>query len=229
MTKTSIAIPTRALSVIRRVEHPNGFYEAWLHHAPDINSNSFGIRLTKNLLQLAADHSDKFPTDVILPDDIEAALGTEGDEVMVFYITRGAGGSLEYMQDDPYFRIPQGREKFNPTIEPPVLPLRPAPARPPLPPLAMPPRAYTGDEIEYLAFLDTEYRKMVATMVVPGMDRIFTPDGQLSYPNPKFGKLQYEKIAEDFAEICGQAAMTFNKRSGGGDSGSDPLSFGGNS
>jgi len=145
--------------------------------------------------------------------------------VMVFYIARGATGTLRSPLHDLDVVVSSPRRQIDaPKIDPtgPMpLPLIP------LPPLAEPARVYSREQIEYLGFLHSGYRRMVASMVVPGMDQIFTPDAQLLYPNPSFGKAHYTKIAQDFVGICNQAARTFTKPSGGGDSGSTPVSLGG--
>jgi hypothetical protein len=155
----------RALAVIRRIDAlPNG-YEAWLQHNNAISSQGFGIRQTKNMLQYKANLSLEFPDHAITAADIEAALTTEGAEVMVYFLTKGDPvrmPSQPSAYDDEYISTVQVQtpgyisQRTLPPLTPP----------PPLTPF-LDPVIGISEKLDCLAVLDDAFAGILADVMIP--------------------------------------------------------------
>lgn len=123
----------RALAILRRIsQHPSA-YEAWLVADPSVISQSVGIEMTKEMLKQNARSKRPFPKKAISPSDIQAALATSGDEVMVFAVSeREAPGEQPSVEQEPSERPPEPATPAPSREGPKVRPPKKGP-KPPIP------------------------------------------------------------------------------------------------
>jgi hypothetical protein len=192
--------PPKALGVLRRFYQEARIYHAWLYHEPSIHSFGIGVGLTKDFLQIAANQADNFPTRDISNQDIASALASEGDEVMLFFVIKGAKvelGRYATAHKTPDIPTVTFSESYPlATAESPgvVLPERRRPRIPP-PPMLDPYFNFTGDKIEMLSILDREHQKMMVTALMAGVDEfIVAPE-------------RHTQAAADFSRSCFDTAQ----------------------
>jgi hypothetical protein len=191
---------SRALAVIGLIDKPTSFYRAWLHHEPSINSTGVGVRMTRDFLQIAANKSDKFPTRVILAEDLRKALDSEGQEIMVFVIVKGTPvefSTYASLRAEDARNIPGVVivETDPLPLHSPLRPRRPFRPLPPFRPLDEP-YILSGEKFDLLSKLDAEHRKMMMSALLAGVD----PE-LISKP------MDYSKAASDFSHDCFKTAQ----------------------
>ena len=203
----------KALAVIRRQSGTPNIYEAWLHHQPKISSRYVGIWMTKNLLQFAANQSKTFPVNPITSLDIEAALATEGSEVMVYYVIKGHSFELPTRKSNENYFIDieeESSEEKVPAIDRQLPPS--SPPRPPLPPILEPPTPVTNEKLLAVSKMDIEYRRLVngcAFAPDPNAYGKATLKGVTAKAEQPTLVCDYDRIAEEFAASCSNAAKLF--------------------
>ena len=92
----------RHLAVIKCLHRGTMYYEAWLHHQQDIRVRGFGIELTKESLREKISRLNT-PAPISHTHDIWEALGTEGEDVMVFFIMRRQDQHREFSFSFPRY------------------------------------------------------------------------------------------------------------------------------
>jgi hypothetical protein len=198
----------RALCVIRRVKHaPTGVYEAWLHHDPVIRVQCIGIGLTRDFLQAAVNALVPFPTNVGSPADLETALNTDGEEVMVFHVVQNRVVTVgSHLSESGAFVIsspPKPAPKIEPPTEP-AIPMVPKP-RVPLPPIAKPFWPTDADTL-CLGYLHDEHKKMIVSCFASDATGYKTPAIKMLDPNTSS---LCKKIEIDLETIRKQATVIF--------------------
>jgi hypothetical protein len=201
LTGDNTMTDNRALAVIRRVADTSNFYEAWLHHRTTIRSTHVGVRSTKDWLQVAANMADDFPSQPVMAQDIESALATNGDEVMVFYVHKGGRIDVPeglFYTDEGLVVTPI---EYPLEVRPPPTPLVHVPPIP-LTPLLEPLYVLSDARLQALSALDFEHRKMVAAALATGIDVGDVAkvrrgaDVAVAYPT------QFKKVGAEFAAMC---------------------------
>jgi hypothetical protein len=199
---------TEALAVISLIDKPTSFYQAWLHHEPSINSTGIGVRMTRNFLQIAANKSDKFPTREILDEDLRKALDSEGQEIMIFVMVKGAPVEISTYLSPLAEASPNihGFVLVETGPLPAHLPLRPHPLLepllrplPPFRPLGGP-FTLSGEKLDLLSKLDAEHRKMMMSALLAGVD-----------PELIGKPMDYSKAASDFSHNCFKTAQILSR------------------
>jgi hypothetical protein len=168
--------------------------------------------MTKSLLQLAANTSKEFPVNEITSLDIEAALTTEGSEVMVYYVIKGSRFALPSRKSEENFSIDIERG-VSVKKAPPIDRLPPSsPPRPPLPPILEPPTPLTNEMLLAVSKMDMEYRRLVNGCAFASDPKAYgnvTLKGSTAKAEHTPSVYDYDKIAEEFVTICNNAAKLF--------------------
>jgi hypothetical protein len=222
-----MATGARALAVMRRNEKEL-LHEAWLYHHPHLRVVSFGMEVTKTLLQRLIESNDE---DVyrqhVDAQDIADALATAGQDVVVFFIIKkdaivdvspGFGwffyGNPEQKAQPPSAAARAGGTELG--LPPPGPGGVPIPQRPLPPYLEAPlgPGMLTVPDLQCLATLYGIFHWGLSAAVLPDIataQPISMATGIEVVPNTNVNSPIYDRFVMQFTNACTSAFGSFGE------------------